>query len=552
MENSRTKLLSTALTLCFVIVISRFFYWQVLKAPEFKEKAISQTYKLEKILPQRGKFYSSDGFPLVLNQSNYQLSLYKPNFKEDLGQILEKIEKVYPDFKNENKILIEKFESNPNQKWMTFIGEFKEDQKRNLNIAGLEFQKIDKRFYPENALATDLLGIVSKSTDGSQTGYGGLEAFYQKQLKGKTGFISGPQDATGKTILNKKSWSSDAVNGRDIYTHINRSVQFYAEKYLKEGIENYSADSGSITVMDSKSGAILAMTTLTATSSASLSNIRNPAISDLFEPGSIFKPLIVAMALDSNSIDTDFVCTKCNQPHVIGRYFISNWDSKFNANSSLKDIIKNSDNIGMSYIIERLGKDNFLKYYQNLGLAQKTGIDLQGEAKPSIKTHWPEIDLATASFGQGIVVTQIGMLQAFNVIANDGILVKPKVVDYFMEDGKIIKNKNNKESRIFSQKTIEELKSILQYSVENGVVSRMKPANIEVCAKSGTAQVAIDGSYENNTSTIASYIGFSPCDNPKFTMIVTINNPKTSPWGSSTAAPIWYKLASKISNIVTN
>ncbi|MDD3003246.1 MAG: penicillin-binding transpeptidase domain-containing protein, partial [Candidatus Shapirobacteria bacterium] len=346
------------------------------------------------------------------------------------------------------------------------------------------------------------------------------------------------------------SWSSDAVNGRNIFTNINRSAQFYVEKLLQKGINEFSADSGSITIIEPKTGAVLAMASLTATNSATISSIRNPAISNLFEPGSIFKPLIVSMALDTKAIDTNYICTKCNQPHTIGKYNISNWDSEFHADSSLRDIIKNSDNIGMSYIIARLGLNNFLNYYQKLGLTQKTSIDLQGEAKPTIKTEWPEIDLATASFGQGIVVTQIGMLQAFNTIANDGILVKPKIVNYFTENDKIIKNKNQKEIQVFNQQTIKDIKSILKYSVENGVVAKMKPENLEVCAKSGTAQVAISGSYENNSSTIASYIGFSPCYNPKFTMIVTINNPKTSPWGSSTAAPIWYELASKLNDLL--
>lgn len=255
------------------------------------------------------------------------------------------------------------------------------------------------------------------------------------------------------------------------------------------------------------------------------------------------------MALDTKSINTDYVCTQCDRPHVIGQYNISNWDSETHPNSSLQDIIKNSDNIGMSYIIGKLGLKNFLSYYQKLGLSQKTGIDLQGEAKPSVKTEWPEIDLATASFGQGIVVTQVNMLQAFNTIANDGVLVKPKVANYLTENDKIIKNKNQTEIKVFSQETINDIKSILKYSVENGVVSKFKPQNLEVCAKSGTAQIAIDGKY-TDSSTIASYIGFSPCNNPKFTMIVTINNPKTSPWGSSTAAPIWYELASKLNDLL--
>jgi cell division protein FtsI/penicillin-binding protein 2 len=545
----RSKILSIALTFCFITVSLRLFYWQVIKSPELKEKAINQTYKLEKILPERGKIYSSDSFPLVLNQTTYQLSIYKPNLKDDLDNILNKIEQVFPSFKFENNIVIDKFKNNSNQKWITFNSYFNENQKKQLELPGLEFQKIEKRYYPENLMAKDVLGIIGKDYNGLQIGYGGLEAFYQKQLKGKTGFVWAPQDAIGKTILNKKSWSSEPVNGRNIYTTINRSAQFYVEKLLQNGINKFSADSGSITIMEPKTGAIIAMASLSSTSSATTSSIRNPAISDLFEPGSIFKPIIVSMALDTKSIDTNYICTQCNRPNVIGKYFISNWNDELHPNSSLQDIIKNSDNIGMSHIISKLGLKNFLNYYQKLGLSQKTGIDLQGEAKPSLKTEWPEIDLATASFGQGIVVTQINMLQAFNTIANNGILVKPKVINYFTEGNKTIKNKNQKETKIFSDQTIKDIKSILKYSVENGVVNQFKPKNLEVCAKSGTAQIAIDGKY-TDSSTIASYIGFSPCDNPKFTMIVTINNPKTSPWGSSTAAPIWYELASKLNDLL--
>ncbi len=550
MLKQRSKILSITLTFCFVVVSFRLFYWQIIKGYELSEKAKNQTYKLEKIIPKRGQIYSSDNFPLALNKTSYQLSIYKPNLKDNLDNVINNIDQVVPNFKLENNISIDNIKNNPNQKWMTFNSLLNEFQKEQLELPGIEFQKIEKRYYPEEPMAKDIIGIIGKNYEGSPIGYGGLEAFYQKKLKGKTGFVWAPQDAVGKTVLNKKSWSSESVSGRNIFTYINRSAQFYVEKLLKEGITQFSADSGSITVIDPKTGAIIAMASLTSTSSATpSSNIRNPAISDLFEPGSIFKPIIVSMALDAKSIDTDYICTQCDRPNVIGKDNISNWDGALHPNSSLQDIIKNSDNIGMSHIISKLGLKNFLSYYQKLGLSQKTGIDLQGESKASLKTKWPDIDLATASFGQGIVVTQINMLQAFNVIANDGVLVKPKVANYFTEEDKIIKNKNQTETQIFKPETIKNMKDILKYSVENGVIAKLKPKDIEVCAKSGTAQIAVKGKY-SDSSTIASYIGFSPCINPKFTMIVTINNPKTSPWGSSTAAPIWYDLASKLNYLL--
>lgn len=539
MKISRIKTISLTLTLCFIIIICRFFYIQVIEGPQLREKALTQTYKLIKTIPSRGKIFSSDNFPLVLNITSYQLSIYKPNLQEDLSKIFDQINQNHPTFKEENNNLIESFKNNSAQKWLTFPSLFTEEEKNQLDLPGLSFKKIEKRYYPEQKLSEPILGLVAKNQQGYDIGYGGLEGYYQKQLQGKTGFTWSPQDATGKAILTKKSWNSIATDGQDIHTTINRSIQFQVEAELKNGVDKYDADSGSITVMDSKTGGILAAASFTATSSATPSATKISAISDLFEPGSIFKPLVVTMALDNNSISNDYICDKCDKPLTIGSYTITNHDNSTHPNSSLKDIITNSDNIGMSYIIQKLGLENFLKYYQSLGLNQKTGIDLQGESRPTTKTDWPEIDLATASFGQGIVVTQVGMLQAFNTIANNGTLLKPH----------LLIDKQSTPKQVFSQQSTDQIKSILKYAVENGVIANMKPKNIEVCAKSGTAQIAIKGGY-TDSATIASYIGFSPCDNPKFTMIVTINNPKSSPWGSSTAAPIWFDLASKITNLL--
>ncbi len=549
---SRHKILLISFLSCFLIATSRLFYWQVIKSSEYKQKAISQTYKMEVNEPSRGQIYSSDEFPLVINQTDYQISIYKPNLTEDIQSIYQKIDQIHPNFIADNQSLIDNFKNNDKQKWLdlpTIFNKSESDQISQIN--GLTSKQVKSRYYPENNLAKNILGFVAKNSEDSFVGYGGIEAYYNKQLQGKTGFTWAPQDATGKTILTKKSWNSPSYNGYNLYTSINRGIQHIVEKTISEGVEKYQADSGSVSLMETKTGRIIAMASVTATSSATPSASKNPAISDLFEPGSIFKPIVVTMALDQKSIDTDFICTECSHPRTIGQYTISNWDNSFHPNSSLKDIIKNSDNIGMSYIISQLGKNNFLKYYQKLGLNQKTKIDLQGESRPNLKTNWPEIDLATASFGQGIVVTQINMLQAFNTIANDGLLINPTIVDYYTDylNQKKIPKRENNQTPVFSLESVLKIKDILKYAVENGVVNQFKPKDLEVCAKSGTAQIAIKGSY-TDSATIASYIGFTPCYNPKFTMIVTINNPKSSPWGSSTAAPIWYELVSKVNRLL--
>jgi cell division protein FtsI/penicillin-binding protein 2 len=542
MFKQRLKIITITVSFCYLLVIGRLFYWQIIKNPDLGQKVINQNYKPEVITPNRGKIYDSNNYPLVLNQTFYQLSIYKPDLKIKTDNLLNFIKNIHPNLNSEDIVQITNFIGNPNLKWLTLKSLFSNDQKQSFHDPGLTFTINNLRYYPEKNLGSLLLGSVST---------GGLENYYQKQLSGKYGFSWQNVDATGKTILTKPGWYLDPHDGLNLHTSVNRQIQYLAETTLTNGINQYHADSGSITIINPQTGGILAMTSFTATQSAiaTASAYKNPIISDLFEPGSIFKPLIVSMALDLHTINTDYICTKCDKPHQIGEYSISNWDNSLHPNSSLQDIIKNSDNIGMSYIISTIGLDNFLHYFQTLGLDRKTGIDLQGEAKPMSKTIWPEIDLATASFGQGFAITQIQMLQAFNTIANDGLMPKPHLIDYFDDNGQIIRNNFSSPTKIFNPETIQKVKTILKYAVENGVVAKFKPDNLEVCAKSGTAQVAIKGGY-SESATNASYVGFSPCQNPKFTMIVTINNPKSSPWGSSTAAPIWFELASQITPLL--
>ncbi|MFA5828108.1 MAG: penicillin-binding protein 2 [Candidatus Shapirobacteria bacterium] len=535
MYQKRAKTVFLTILLAFSAIILRLFYWQIIKGDEFRKKAILQTYKLEKILPAKGTINSADGYPMALSQDIYQVSIYKPNLKTNIDNVIYQINQSIPNLIDSTHPTVKSFITNQNIKWVDLPTKISKDKVEKINLPGISFKKYQSRFYPENHLAKNILS--------------GLENYYIKQLAGKTGFSLTAKDAVGNILLTKKSWNKLAVDGQNLHLYLNRGIQLQTEQLLSKGIRQFSADSGSIIIIDPQTGGILAMSSQGATDSAILNTPQNTTISNLFEPGSIFKPLVVSMALDISAIQPDYICTKCNQTITFGEYTIGNWDNQIHPDSTLNDIIKNSDNIGMSHIIARLRLDNFLKYYSELGLTQKTGIDLQGETKPVAKKYWSDVDLATASFGQGIAVTQIQMVQAFNTIANNGILVPPKLVKSITENNKTIKTGQQKIKRVFQESTIKEVKSILKFAVENGAISGLKPKQMEVCAKSGTAQVAVKGGY-SESSGIASYIGFSPCQNPKFTMIVTINNPKTSSWGSSTAAPIWFDLASRIYNLL--
>ncbi len=518
-ETNRYKTILITIYICFIFILIRLFYWQIIKGPELRDKATSQLYHLEKIIPQQGHILASDSFPLSLDYTYYSLSFYKPNFKNDLSEILNEIAKIKPNFATENAKILEVF-NHPAQKWVEFTTKFTREEMLSLSqIPGLDFTLKQARFYPENGLAQNI--IIN------------LERYYKRKISGRIGFIRNIVDGIGTNLLTRKNWQKNEIDGEDIKLTLDRRVQILTESTIKNAIKTYQADSVQVIIIRPQDAAILAMATIEASPSALISKI--PNISDVFEPGSIFRPLVMASALDSGSISTDFICGKCNQPRVIGKYTINNWDENFHPDSTLRDIIKNSDNIGMSYIIEKMGQKTFLDYFHRLKLDQKTGVELSGESISPLKKYWSEIDLATASFGQGFAVNQLQMIQAFNTLANQGILTAVH----------LNQDSNLQNYQVFSKEVVLKMNEILKYAVENSPVSNLKPKELEVCAKSGTAQVAVGGEY-TQSDTIGSYIGFSPCTNPKYTMIVTINNPKTSSWGSSTAAPIWFEIAQNL------
>lgn len=519
--NSRIKSVNLTIILAFIMVIARLFYWQVIMGNNIRTKNISQTSKLQNNLPNTGKILATDNFPLSLGQKVYKLSIYKPNLKISIDELFNKIEEIKPETKSKNIIQYNNL-NNPNIKWVTLNSTFDQKQKDSLNLPGISFELSNIRYYPEGDLAKNL--IIN------------LESFYKRSLNGKMGFSLSSVDGTGQNILTNRNWQQAQVDGQDIKTGINRQVQLILEQTLKKGLTEFQAKSASGTIINPTNGQIIAMANFQSDTSPN-TNISN--ITDLFEPGSIFKPLIITMALDSNKINTDFVCPDCDKPRIFGQYTINNWDNTTHPNTDLKDIIKNSDNIGMSYIIGKLGLEKFQKYFKELKLNSKNDIDLIGESVAPIKKYYSDIDLATSSFGQGFAINELQMVQAFNTIANQGMLVSAHLNTVF----------EIKSTQIFSTTTTDKVIEILKYAVENGAIKSLKPKDLEVCAKSGTAQIATNGQY-NELNTIGSYIGFSPCNNAKFTMIIIINQPQNSQYGSSTAAPLWYEIAQKITPLL--
>lgn len=568
----RLKIFQIIIFAIAAVITLRLFYWQFIRKIESNQGASQDT-----IPAPRGEIYTSDNFPLVTNQQAF-LVYAKPSEVKDSKKAAEILapnlisekyatdeSKLSDEEKKQKEEEIKAKEDelktrleNKNLIWVQLarkIPLFVKDMLQNAKVDGIGFEPDDKRFYPEASMAANLLGFVASDKFGEDTGYFGLEGYYESILKGKNGKIGEEKDPFGLPILVGKYKHQEPEKGASLHLSIDRLIQFIVEDKLKKAVEKYGAKNGTVLVADPKTGKILALATYPNYNPAlrlayDQDLYKNPAVADAYEPGSTFKVITMSAALDLGLVDPDTKCPICTGPRKSGGFEISTWDKKYYPNSTMTEVIQHSDNIGMTYVGDKLGLDKFYDYIAKFGFAKKTGIDLQEESEGFVrnKNQWREIDLATATFGQGLTVTPIQMIQAVGAIANGGVLKSPKVVE------KISQTNGNEEivkpditRQVISPKTAAQMTQMMVNAVEKGEAKAFVPKGYKIAGKTGTAQIPVAGHYDPN-KTIASFIGFAPAENPRFVMLVRFTEPSSSIFGSETAAPTFFEIAKEIFN----
>ena len=531
----------------FLLLSFKLFFWQIIKGKDLSNSAKGQ-YQVGQVMEApRGNILAADGSPLAMRRDAWLLFAEPPNLKEKPDKIAEKLAPILEkDFSEIFSLLSKK-----GSVWVPIEHKLSSEVKGNieaLGFMGIGFEKEEDRYYPEASVAAQLLGFVGKNEEGGNVGYFGLEGYYDLTLSGRKGYREGDKDAQGSPILLGNFKESSALRGVDLVTTINKTVQLTIEKKLKEGIEKYGAKGGSVVVMDPSTGKILGMASYPSFDPKKYQEygdvfFKNPVISDTFEPGSIFKVLIMASALDAKAVRPDTICDICSGSLKVDKYKIETWDNKYYPDSTMTDVILHSDNIGMAFVGQKLGADTLYDYLDKFGIGKETEIDLQGEVALPLrkKGTWNIVDLATASFGQGVAVTSIEMIRAVAGVANDGMMPTPHVVSALKGEGwqEEIKPKTE---RVISEEAAEEMTAMMVNAAKNGEAKWTSLRGFNVAGKTGTAQIPIAGHYDPK-STNASFIGFSPAQNPKFIMLVTLNKPQSSQWASETAAPLWYSIA---------
>lgn len=540
-------------------ILTRLFYWQILQAPILQAQAEDQHFTDVKLGALRGKIFFSDG--AILASSDPSFTLY------GLPKVLSKEAKIETGY-SLAKVLSPKLEETDslgkeliNQLskdlyWVPLSKKISQDFKKQiekLNLVGIGFEQGSTRFYPEGSTSAHILGFVGLDSKGGDKGYFGLEGYYEGELKGVYGLIRHEIDALGLPILMGNFLNTDAKNGKDLLSNINRSFQFTVETALKSGMEKYGAKAASAIVMEPKTGNILALASFPNYDPAKYFDFdkvyyKNPIVADQYEPGSVFKVLVMAAALNEDLIKPDTKCDICSGPINLGGFTIRTWNNKYYPDASMKDVIVHSDNTGMVFTGKKLGIDKFYSYLESFGFGRPTGIDLQDESSPDIrpKNEWREIDLATASFGQGIAVTPIQIVRAVSAIANGGYLMEPHVVRE-VKGNKSFTIKPKITRQVIKEDVAKIVKEMMVAAVEEGEAKYLKLKGFKIAGKTGTAQVPVAGHYDPN-KTIASFVGFAPADDPKFVILVRYDEPTSSIFGAETAAPTFFEIARELLN----
>lgn len=524
-------------------MVVRTAWIQFIMGKELQAKAIDSRLRNIDIKAKRGIIYDRNGSPLAISVSSDSVYAVPSQVRRSkrleeiasaLAEILE-LDKEEVSKKLNKKIAFEWIKRRvPDEK----IQKLKE-----LDLPGINFVEENQRYYPKGTLAAHILGFAGIDNQGLN----GIELAYDKDLKGVSGKIMIEYDAAGREIPNAMHQYIPPVDGHSLYLTIDETIQYIVEREIDQMVKIKQPKRAAVIVIDVKTGDILGLTNRPVFDPNNYADYdqgtwRNFAISDAYEPGSTFKTVTSAGALEENVIKPN---DRFYDPGYIkvGKETIRCWTRNPHGSQTFAEGVRNSCNPVFVTVGLRMGKDNFYKYLDGFGFGRKTGIDLPGESTGILvpKSRAKEIDLATMSIGQANAVTPIQLVRAVAAIANDGWLMKPQLVKEIRDgEGKIItKNEPEPVRQVISKKTSEELREILQSVVDDGTGRNAYLDGYKVAGKTGTAQKILPGGGYSTSEYIASFIGFAPADNPRIAVLVVVDAPQGVYYGGQVAAPVF-------------
>lgn len=543
--------------LLFSALIIRLFLLQIVNHQEYSRLAARQHNLIKEILAERGAIYAQDKngelIPLALNK-NYKilavspkdlknpqgaLDFFSENFAIDREEALKKLSKKEDPY----EVIAKKIEPETADKLAKQLP------------AGVFFEDERIRVYPHETVAAQLLGFVNRETDEEKGRYG-LERYYEKELLGKTGIFAGVKDTTGFWVALGKRIINPPENGSNIVLSVDYNIQLKTEALLASAREKWQASSGAILILEPQTGKILAMAASPTfdpnefSKEKNFSVFLNPLVESNFELGSVLKPITMAGSLQEKLIEPD---TTYKDPGEIkvGSYTVKNFDEKAYGIQTITQVLEKSLNTGAVYVAKLLGHEKQLSYLKKFGFGQKTGIDLPGEVAGNISNlaAGREIDFVTAAFGQGIAVTPLQLAIALGAIANEGKMMKPYVVEKIIDDSRNeTKISPHVVKEVISKETAEKLTKMLVSAVRNGFENRAGVKGYFVAGKTGTAQIPRHDGRGYSDKVIHTFVGYAPAFNPRFLVLLQLNEPRGNRFAANTLTPVFHDLAEYILN----
>ncbi len=540
------------------LVVLRVIQLQVIQADQLAQMARNQHRHSIKLPARRGLILDRNHEELAISQ-DLQSVFAQPGNIEDLEQTSIKLAGILGQKPSEIKA---KLDTDKSFVWIRrMLDSSQSEPIRLLKLKGIGLIPESKRFYPGASLAAQVLGFTGIDSQGLE----GMEHYYDKTLKGQPRFIAIEKDARGGPILlARSSLGGDALfdvdkatrrdwKGSDLILTLDRSIQYLAEREIKSAVKTSGAKRGGVIVMEPRTGRILAMAVAPGFDpnhfqDFSRQHYRNWLVTDAYEPGSPFKLITISAALEEGLTRPGEVVFCENGSYQIGNKQIH--DISRHGALTVEQIIAFSSSIGASKIGQRLGPERMYKHILAYGFGEKTGIDFPGESRGLVRDHkkWSEVAMGTISFGQGVSCTALQMLSAVAAIANDGIQMKPYLVENVIRsDGtEQVLHQPEKERRVISTETAGAMTQMLKYVVsERGTGRRASIEGYQVAGKTGTAQKAMENKrgYAEG-KYVCSFVGYVPADDPALVMIVILDEPAgKDPYGGVLAAPVFRKIA---------
>jgi cell division protein FtsI/penicillin-binding protein 2 len=570
-ENTRLTIASIVLSLASILIISRMIRIQnSAKYQELSKKAEADySYAIENYYPERGNIYDRWGRLMAGNEDVFEVGVlleYVKNPKSiaqtldgvngmQYFDLLEKTSQPYDAKKSVYAVLTDFLPSGVidalSQIYQDYELENPYGQKANLpSLRGIVWYPHLKRNYPENSLASNVLGFYSFKDRSEGRGYFGVEEYYDNLLAGSPMETFMPRNPYMLEDL------PEVPAGASLVLTIDREIQAMVEKKLDEAVKEHEAESGTIIILDPRNGEILAMASQPRINLNQYWQFKdefndekpfNRAVGAVYEPGSVFKVLTMAAAFDDGTVDET---TIFNDPGRFEYYggTILNWNRRSFGKQSMQGCMQHSLNVCLAWVATEMGADSFYEYMQSFGIGRRTQIDLGGELVYPLSTPddtgWYPIQLATNSFGQGVAINPVQLATAISAVANDGKMMKPHVLKAVIQNGKQYDTALQVLSVPIKAETARTMTAMLVKSLEEESSSALVPG-YSIAGKTGTAEIATDGKYGIEL-TNASFVGWGPAEDPQFLVYVWIEKPKSSPWGSVVAAPLFSSIVKEL------